>query len=65
MNELTPLEAIEVPTPRPSETYTISRFGREFSFADLKHLLGAADFSKAGDRNARLAAESETVRENR
>jgi ethanolamine ammonia-lyase large subunit len=63
MNKLTPLEAIEVPTPRPDEKYSITRFGREFAFADLKHLLGAADFSKAGDRHAGLAAATETERE--
>jgi ethanolamine ammonia-lyase large subunit len=33
------------------------------TFHGLKQLLGAADYSKAGDRNAGLAAPSETARE--
>ncbi|HEV3024069.1 MAG TPA: ethanolamine ammonia-lyase subunit EutB [Pirellulales bacterium] len=63
MNHLTPLDAIAVPEPRPGETYRTSLFGREFTFAGLKRLLAAADLSKAGDRGAGLAAESETARE--
>jgi ethanolamine ammonia-lyase large subunit len=63
MRELSPLDAIAVPRPRPEETYTGRCFEREVSFHGLKHLLGAADVSKAGDRHAGLAAASETVRE--
>lgn len=63
MKNLTPLAAIEVPPPRPDETYSIRLFERPFEFVGLKRLLGAADFSKAGDRHAGLAAQSETERE--
>jgi ethanolamine ammonia-lyase large subunit len=63
MQRLTPLVAIAVPEPRPDQGYT-TRFGqREFRFDGLKRLLAAADVSKAGDRNAGLAAASETERE--
>jgi ethanolamine ammonia-lyase large subunit len=61
--ELTPLADIAVPPPRPDEQYTTRCFDRDVSFHGLKLLLGAADFSKAGDRHASLAAPSETVRE--
>ncbi|MBC7698186.1 MAG: ethanolamine ammonia-lyase [Bacteroidia bacterium] len=37
--------------------------GRTFTFRDLKHVLGAADISKAGDRKAGLAATDEIMRE--
>jgi ethanolamine ammonia-lyase large subunit len=60
---LTPLGDITVPKPKPDETYRASAFDREVSFVGLKRLLGAADVSKAGDRNAGLAAPGETVRE--
>jgi ethanolamine ammonia-lyase large subunit len=63
MRELTPLGDISVPPPRPDELYTTRCFDHEVSFRGLKHLLGAADCSKAGDRHAGLAASSETVRE--
>ena len=38
-------------------------FNHDYSFVGLKSLLGAADFSKAGDRGAGLAAPTEVVRE--
>jgi len=60
---LTPLMSIPVPPPRPDETYTTRCFDQDVSFVGLKRLLGAADVSKAGDRNAGLAAASETQRE--
>lgn len=63
MNALRPLAEIPVPSPRPDEVYRIHAFGREYSFVGLKRLLAAADFSKAGDRGAGLAAESEVARE--
>src|SRR5438093_3750574 len=63
MKALMPLSDIEVPPPRPDETYSSRCFDREFSFQGLKALLGAADYSKAGDRNAGLAARGETERE--
>lgn len=63
MQPLTPLDQIPVPQPKPDETYCLQMFDCDFSFHGLKRLLGAADFSKAGDRGARLAAESEVERE--
>lgn len=63
MDKLTPLDRIAVPDPPPEELYTRKAFGREFTFRGLKRLLGAADTSKAGDRNAGLAAPDDVVRE--
>ena len=63
MQPLKPLSAIPVPPPAPEETYTSSQMGRTFTFRGLKSLLGAADFSKAGDRHAGLAAPDELTRE--
>jgi len=60
---LTALDSIPVPAPRPDAVYTTTVGDREFTFRGLKKLLGAADYSKAGDRNAGLAARSETERE--
>ncbi|MBI1831109.1 MAG: ethanolamine ammonia-lyase [Planctomycetes bacterium] len=54
---------IVVPDPQPDPTYTSRQFDHDFTFRGLKRLLGAADFSKAGDRQAGLAAASETERE--
>ena len=63
MKQLRPLDRIPVPAPRPDEVYAIALFDRDFRFAGLKHVLGAADISKAGDRGARLAAKDEIERE--
>lgn len=63
MRSLTPLAAIAVPDARPDEVYVTRCLNREFRFEGLKHLLAAADVSKAGDRNAGLAAPGETARE--
>ena len=63
MKPLTPLDRIEIPRPRPDAVYTGRLPGRDASFHGLKRLLGAADLSKAGDRNAGLAAPSEAARE--
>ena len=63
MSPLTPLDQIPVPVPKPDRVYATRVFERVASFRGLKALLGAADFSKAGDRHAGLAAESETDRE--
>ena len=63
MRTLTPLNDIFVPEPKPDRDYTTRCFDSAVSFRGLKSLLGAADFSKAGDRHAGLAASSETVRE--
>ena len=56
MHDLTPLAEIFVPEPRGDEAYRIQLLGHEYEFKGLKALLGAADFSKAGDRGAGLAA---------
>src|SRR5216117_53588 len=63
MKNLSRCDEIVVPRPLNDECYTAHKFGREFSFAGLKALLGAADYSKAGDRNAGLAARDEAERE--
>jgi ethanolamine ammonia-lyase large subunit len=63
VKELVPLSAIPVPEPKPEQVYTARCFDREVSFRGLKRLLGAADYSKAGERHAGLAAASETIRE--
>src|SRR5438270_11252928 len=63
MKELRALSDIPVPQPKPDETYTAKLFDRQLHFHGLKQLLGAADYSKAGDRNAGLAASTEDVRE--
>ncbi len=63
MRELIHLNEIRVPDPKPDRIYTAQLLEREVQFVGLKRLLGAADYSKAGDRHAGLAAESEDVRE--
>src|SRR5213594_684598 len=63
MKELPDLVSIEVPAPPPDEEYIASALGQRISFRGLKHLLGASDYSKAGDRNAGLDAPTESVRE--
>lgn len=63
MRELTALTAINVPEPKPDEVYLLRLFGRDVRFEGLKALLGAADYSKAGDRQAGLAAADEDLRE--
>lgn len=63
MKDLSRWHEIAVPRPPGDEPYTAHRFGRQYSFAGLKGLLGAADYSKAGDRNAGLAARDDAERE--
>ncbi len=63
MHVLTPLDRILVPAPRPPETYRLDLLGRSFVFEGLAALLGAADYPKAGDRIAGLAAPDEPTRE--
>jgi ethanolamine ammonia-lyase large subunit len=63
MKVLSALSDIPVPGPRSAETYSTKLFERMLHFHGLKQLLGAADYSKAGDRNAGLAAPAEDVRE--
>ena len=61
--KLTALTNIFVPEVKADEVYSLHYLGKDFSFAGLKALLAAADVSKAGDRNARLASQTETGRE--
>ncbi len=63
MPALTPISEIRVPGPKPDQVYTARILDREVRFCGLKRLLGAADYSKAGDREAGLAADGEDVRE--
>ncbi len=63
MKSLTPPTNIVVPESKPDETYSTHSGGREYSFVGLKRLLGAADYNKAGDRNAGLAAANDSQRE--
>ncbi len=60
---LTPIEEIDVPHPQAEETYSHKVLEKKISFNGLKDLLGAADISKAGDRNTRLAPETDMIRE--
>lgn len=63
MPSLVPLTEIPVPPARPGAVYTVELFGKIYRFDGLKALLGAADFDKAGDRLAGLAATGEIARE--
>jgi len=63
MRSLTAIDEISVPSPKPDEVYSLNLFGRDVRFRGLKSLLGAADYSKAGDRQAGLAAPGEDMRE--
>ena len=63
MVNLPALDSIAVPDPKPEQVYSQTLLGEPASFRGLKALLGAADFSKAGDRNAGLAADNERKRE--
>jgi ethanolamine ammonia-lyase large subunit len=60
---LSKIEQIQVPTPKPDQAYSVNLLDRTFTFSNLKHVLGAADISKAGDRKADLAATNEIERE--
>jgi ethanolamine ammonia-lyase large subunit len=60
---LTPLSQILLPPPRPDETYRGAGADGPIDFVGLKSLLGAADFPKAGDRHAGLAAADDIARE--
>jgi ethanolamine ammonia-lyase large subunit len=57
------IDEIHVPPPAADVTYTARACDRDFRFVGLKALLAAADCSKAGDRNAGLAAKDELTRE--
>ena len=63
MKTLSKIEQIQLPVPKPNTAYSITLLDRAFTFSHLKHILGAADISKAGDRKAGLAADNEIERE--
>ena len=63
MPTLKPLQTIPVPEPKADQLYRTRVAGQDIVFRGLKQLLGAADYSKAGDRNAGLAAPNEVTRE--
>ena len=63
MKMLAKIEQIQVPAPKADAPYSITLLDRTFTFTNLKHVLGAADISKAGDRKAGLAASNEIERE--
>ena len=63
MKTLSKIEQVQVPAPKPVVPYSVTLLDRTFTFANLKHVLGAADISKAGDRKAGLAASNEIERE--
>jgi ethanolamine ammonia-lyase large subunit len=63
MRPLLPLDEIKLPESKAPQPYSIKLHDRPFNFRDLKHVLGAADICKAGDRKAGLAAENEVMRE--
>lgn len=63
MFTLNNIDNILLPQPIESMPYFITLHERTFTFRDLKHVLGAADISKAGDRKAGLAASDEIMRE--
>lgn len=58
-----PVSQIAVPALKSDVVYETQLFDRRFAFRGLKRLLGAADYEKAGDRVAGLAAASELERE--
>ena len=63
MKPLSNVEQIKVPAVNLDAVYSITLLDRTFTFTNLKHVLGAADISKAGDRKAGLAAINEIERE--
>ena len=63
MQTLSKIEQIELPKASKNKPYSITLLDRTFTFTNLKHVLGAADISKAGDRKAGIAAANEIERE--
>ena len=63
MKTLSNIKQIQVPAANLEAPYSITLLDRTFTFTNLKHVLGAADISKAGDRKAGLAAINEIERE--
>ena len=59
----TPIDEINVPSPKEEKIYSQQVLDKEIRFKGLKKLLGAADISKAGDRNTGLAPANDMVRE--
>jgi len=58
---LSKIEQIKLPKISEEQPYSVTLLDRSFTFANLKHVLGAADISKAGDRKAGLAATDEIM----
>ena len=52
MKALSSYQKIPVPPLQRELVYQTDLLGKKFAFTGLKHLLGAADFDKAGDRGA-------------
>ena len=63
MQTLSKIEQIKLPKASKNKPYSITLLDRTFTFTNLKHVLGAADISKAGDRKAGIAAANEIERE--
>ena len=63
MKKLSNLDNVILPILTLALPYFITIHNRTFTFRDLKHLLGTADISKAGDRKAGLSATDEIMRE--
>ncbi len=61
MKTLSKIEQIKLPKISEEQPYSVTLLDRSFTFANLKHVLGAADISKAGDRKAGLAATDEIM----
>lgn len=63
MKALSPVSEIRLPAVTTAPPLSIELMDASYHFRDLKHLLGAADISKAGERIAGLAAQDEVERE--
>lgn len=63
MKTITPILEIDVPEPQSDKIYSKQILGKQIRFKGLKKLLGAADISKAGDRNTDLAPKNDMIRE--
>jgi ethanolamine ammonia-lyase large subunit len=63
VKNLSKIKLIKLPKVSKQQPYSVNLLDRSFAFRDLKHVLGAADISKAGDRKAGLAAVNEIERE--
>jgi ethanolamine ammonia-lyase large subunit len=57
------LAGVPVPGPQSDQVYSGTFHGQPIAFHGLKRLLGAADYSKSGDRHTGLAAANDLVRE--